>query len=317
MEKDTLISVVVPFLNETKVIDLFFDRLTTEIRKLGMRYEIICVDNGSRDDTLLKLLAWREKDSAIKVITFSRYFGKEAALSAGLDYTQGDAVVMMDPDLQDPPEMLAEFVAKWREGFEVVYATRRSSGIETPFRRAANAMFYRMFNYICEIPIPRFTGDFRLIDRRIVEVLRGMRERSRFLRALSTWVGFRSTAIFFDRPPRPVGESKSNSLFLWGYALDAIMSSTTRPLRIWTYVGFFISSMSMLAALALAIRTMVFGRDVPGFASLMVTLLFLGGIQLISIGVVAEYVGRIYREVQNRPIYIVNKAFGLDPHKPG
>jgi glycosyltransferase involved in cell wall biosynthesis len=316
MEQDKLISIVVPFLNETRVIDMFFDRLMPDVRKLGMRYEIICVDNGSMDDTLPKLLAWRDKDSSIKVITFSRYFGKEAAMSAGLDYATGDAVVMMDPDLQDPPELLAEFVAKWREGFEVVYATRRSSGIDSRLRRAANAMFYRMFNFICEIHIPRDTGDFRLMDRRIVEILRGMRERSRFLRALSTWVGFKSTAVYFDRPPRPTGKSKSNSLFLWGYALDAIMSSTTRPLRIWTYTGFCISSLALLAALGLVVRTLVYGKEVPGHASVMVSVLFLGGFQLISIGVVAEYVGRIYREVQNRPLYIANKVFGLDLRGP-
>lgn len=306
---------VVPFLNETKVIDMFFDRLMPEVRKLGMNYEIVCIDNGSRDDTLFKLLAWREKDPLIKVITFSRYFGKEAALSAGLDHADGDAVVMMDPDLQDPPELLAPLIAKWREGFEVVYATRRKSGIETPFRRIATAMFYRVFNFVSEVPIPGSTGDFRLIDRRIVEILRGMKERSRFFRALSTWVGFRSTAIYFDRPARPTGKSKSNSLFLWGYALDAIMSSTTRPLRIWTYIGFSISTLAIFAAVSLAIRALMFGRDVPGYASLMITVLFLGGIQLISIGVVAEYVGRIFREVQGRPLYITNKAYGLSRTK--
>jgi glycosyltransferase involved in cell wall biosynthesis len=316
MQEDKLISVVVPLLNETKVLDMFFGRLLPALRKLGMRYEVVCVDNGSRDDTLLKLLTWREKDTSVKVIALSRYFGKEAALSAGLDRTSGDAVVMMDPDLQDPPELLAEFLAKWREGFEIVYATRRSSGIETWFRRAANAMFYRMFNFVCEIPIPRFTGDFRLIDRRVVEIVRGMRERARFLRALTTWVGFRSTPVFFDRPPRPIGESKSNSLFLWRYGLDAIMSSTTRPLRIWTYVGFGISTLALLAGMVLCVRTLLFGRDVPGFASMMTTVLFLGGIQLISIGVVAEYVGRIYREVQDRPLYIVDKVFGLEDGKP-
>lgn len=311
MKPDPFISVVVPFLNETKVVDMFFEQLLPELRKLGVRHEIVCVDNGSRDDTLLKLLSWREKDLVVKIIALSRYFGKEAALSAGLDHALGDAVILMDPDLQDPPELIKEFLAKWREGFEIVYATRRRSGIETPIRRIANAWFYRLFNLVSEVPIPRHTGDFRLIDRRIVEIVCGMRERFRFLRALTTWVGFRSAAVYFDRPPRPTGESKSTSLFLWRYALDAILSSTTRPLRVWTYVGLLISGFALFAAVVLVLRTLVFGRDVHGFASLMVTILFLGGVQLISIGAVAEYVGRIYREVQDRPLYIADKAFGL------
>lgn len=307
-----LLSVIVPFLNESSVIDMLFDHLLRELRKLGMPYEIICVNNGSRDDSLGRLLAWREGNPEIKVISLSRYFGKEAALTAGLDHAAGQAVILMDPDLQDPPELIPQFVAKWREGFDVVYATRRSSGIETRVRRAANAMFYRLFNFVSEIPIPPNTGDFRLLDRRIVGILRSMPERARFLRALSTWVGFRSTAILFDRPARPTGESKSTSLFLWGYALEAIMSSTTRPLRVWTYVGFSISSVALLAAVVLIIRTAIFGQDVPGYASTMVAILFFSGFQLISLGVVAEYVGRIYREVQGRPLYVVDRTYGLE-----
>jgi glycosyltransferase involved in cell wall biosynthesis len=307
-----LLSIVVPFLNESSVIDLLFDHLIRELRKLGMPYEIICVDNGSRDDSLGKLLAWRLGNPEIKVISLSRYFGKEAALTAGLDHVAGHAVVLMDPDLQDPPELIHQFVAKWKEGFDVVYATRRSSGIETGVRRVANAMFYRLFNFVSEIPIPPNTGDFRLLDRRIVDILRSLPERARFLRALSTWVGFRSTAVMFDRPARSTGESKSTSLFLWGYALEAIMSSTTRPLRVWTYVGFSISSVALLAALVLILRTAIFGQDVPGYASTMVAILFFSGFQLISLGVVAEYVGRIYREVQGRPLYVVNRMYGLE-----
>ena len=303
---------IVPFLNESSVIDMLFDRLLPDLKKLGMPHEIICVDNGSRDDSLGKLLAWREGHPEVKVISLSRYFGKEAALTAGLDHAAGQAVIFMDPDLQDPPELIPQFVAKWRAGFDVVYATRRSSGIETRVRRLANAMFYRIFNFVSEIPIPPNTGDFRLIDRRIVDILRSMPERARFLRALSTWVGFRSTAVTFDRPARPTGESKSTSLFLWGYALEAIMSSTTRPLRVWTYLGFSISSAALLSALVLVLRTVIFGKDVPGYASTMVAILFLSGFQLISLGVVAEYVGRIYREVQGRPLYIVERTYGLE-----
>jgi glycosyltransferase involved in cell wall biosynthesis len=308
----TLLSVIVPFLNESSVIDMLFKHLLPELKALEMPYEIICVDNGSKDDSLGRLLAWRAGNPEIKVISLSRYFGKEAALTAGLDHATGQAVILMDPDLQDPPELIPQFVTKWKEGFDVVYATRRSSGIETKVRRMANAMFYRFFNFVSEIPIPPNTGDFRLLDRRIVDILRSMPERARFLRALSTWVGFRSTAVLFDRPARPTGESKSTSLFLWGYALEAIMSSTTRPLRVWTYLGFAISSLALLTAAFLVLRTVIFGQDVPGYASTMVAILFFSGFQLISIGVVAEYVGRIYREVQGRPLYVVDRIYGLE-----
>jgi glycosyltransferase involved in cell wall biosynthesis len=312
-DRDTLLSVVVPCLNESSVIDMLFEHLLPELEKLGTRHEIICVDNGSTDDSLGRLLAWRSGHPEIKVISLSRYFGKEAALTAGIDHAAGDAVVLMDPDLQDPPELLPGLVEKWREGFDVVYATRRTSGIETRLRRMANAMFYKLFNFVSEVPIPRNTGDFRLLDRRVVDILRSLPERARFLRALSTWVGFRSTPIFFDRPARSTGESKSTSLFLWGYALEAIMSSTTRPLRIWTYVGSFISAAALFSAFVIVLRTAVFGREVPGFASTMVAILLLSGFQLISIGVVAEYVGRIYREVQGRPLYLVDRMYGLEP----
>jgi glycosyltransferase involved in cell wall biosynthesis len=181
----------------------------------------------------------------------------------------------------------------------------------------ANAMFYKLFNFVSEVPIPQNTGDFRLLDRRVVDILRSLPERARFLRALSTWVGFRSTPIFFDRPARSTGESKSTSLFLWGYALEAIMSSTTRPLRVWTYVGLSISAVAMFLALVIVVRTVIFGRDVLGFASTMVAILLLSGFQLISIGVVAEYVGRIYREVQGRPLYLVDRLYGLEQRQPG
>ncbi len=307
-----LFSVIVPFLNESRVLDMFFEHLIPELERLGMPYEVICVNNGSRDDTLPKLLAWRERHPGTKVISLSRYFGKEAALSAGLDRAAGDAVIFMDPDLQDPPELIPEFVAKWRDGFDVVYATRRSSGIETAVRRVANALFYKFFNFVSEMPIPEYTGDFRLLDRRIVEILRGLRERARFLRALSTWVGFRSTAVYFDRPARPTGESKSTSLFLWGYALEAIMSSTTRPLRIWTYFGGAIFGVAVLGLAAVWLPTVIVGGAPPGYASMMLVILFLGAFQLISIGVLAEYVGRIYREVQGRPLYVVDRAYGFD-----
>lgn len=306
------VSVVIPFLNEEPIVDLFFEETLPSVVELGVEYEIICVDNGSTDATLDHLLMWRMRNPEIKLISLSRYFGKEAALTAGLDYASGNAVIFMDPDLQDPPDMLHSFLEHWRSGYDMVYATRRSSGIESPMKSWLNGMFYKVFNFVSEIGIPSRTGDFRLIDAKIVEVMRHTREKSRFLRGLTTWAGFKSKAVMFDRPERRKGKSKSNYLFLWGYALDAILSSTTRPLRIWTYIGFGISLTALLAAVALILRTAFFGKDVIGYASTMVTILFLGGVQLLSIGIVAEYIGRIYREVQNRPLYVIDRAFGLE-----
>lgn len=309
---DPLVSVVVPFLNETAILDMFFEALMPHLRALGTRFEVICVDNGSTDATFDGILRWRAANPEIKALRFSRYFGKEVAMTAGLDHASGDAVIVMDPDLQDPPEMIPEFLAKWREGVDMVVATRRSSGIESPAKTLLNRWFYRIFNFVSECGIPDQTGDFRLIDRRIVEVVRHAREKSRFLRGLTAWAGFTSASILFDRPERRKGKSKSNWIFLWGYALDAILSTTNRPLRIWTYIGTGISVLSLFMAGLLIIRTLVFGKDVVGYASMMVTILFLGGVQLMSIGIVAEYVGRVYREVQNRPLYVIDRSYGLD-----
>lgn len=310
--RDARVSVVIPFLNEEAIIDLFFEETLPRIAELGVDYEVICVNNGSTDTTLDRLLMWRLRSPQIKIINLSRYFGKEAALTAGLDHASGNAVILMDPDLQDPPAMLKAFVEHWADGYDMVYATRRSSGIGSPMKAWLNGMFYKVFNFVCEMGIPSRTGDFRLIDKKILEVLEHTREKSRFLRGLTTWAGFKSKGIIFDRPERRKGKSKSNYFFLWGYALDAILSSTTRPLRIWTYIGCGISFLALLAAGVLVVRTVVFGKDVIGYASTMVTILFLGGFQLMSIGIVAEYVGRIYREVQNRPLYVIDKAIGLE-----
>ncbi len=310
-DRSKRLSIIIPFFNEEPIIDLFFEETMPRVCELGMPFEMICIDNGSSDATLDRLLKWRMRHPEIKVLQFSRYFGKEAALTAGLDYSTGSAVILMDPDLQDPPEMLRTFVDHWIDGCDMVYATRRVSGIESSFKSWLNNMFYKVFNFVCETGIPSRTGDFRLIDAKIADVVRHTREKSRFLRGLTTWAGFKSQGVLFDRPARRKGKSKSNLLFLWGYALDAILSSTTRPLRIWTYIGFAISGTALLAAIVLIVRTLVFGKDVIGYASTMIAILFLGGFQLVSIGVVAEYIGRIYREVQNRPLYIVDRAFGM------
>lgn len=223
------VSIVIPFLNEEPILDLFFEETLPKVREMGTAYEIICVNNGSTDSTLDRLLMWRLSNPEIKVISLSRYFGKEAALTAGLDHASGHAVVFMDPDLQDPPEILRLFVDHWLAGWDMVYATRRSSGIESPVKSWLNGMFYNVFNFVCETGIPSRTGDFRLIDAKIVEVLRYTREKSRFLRGLTTWAGFKSKGIVFDRPSRRKGASKSNYLFLW--AMPSTPFCPRQPVR--------------------------------------------------------------------------------------
>lgn len=307
MDSNALVelSVVAPMYNEAENLTYFFERVTKVLQKLNLSYEIVCVNDGSRDATLAGLLAQREKNPAIKVVDLSRNFGKDIALTAGIDHATGAAVIPIDSDLQDPPELIEELVKKWREGFEVVYATRRSRQGESMFKRATAVLFYKLFDRLTDVKMPRNTGDFRLIDRKAVEALKRLPERNRFLKGLFAWVGFRQTAVLYDREPRHAGTTKWNYWRLWNFALDGITGFSSIPLRVWTYVGMLISSCAFLYALFLIIRTFVHGKDWPGYASTMVAILFLGGIQLITLGVLGEYLARIYNEVKGRPLYLV------------
>lgn len=307
------LSVVVPLHNEEPNVDHLFERIETVLDHLQLPYEIVCVNDGSRDQTLERLIFHHTRNPAIKVVNLSRNFGKEVALTAGIDYAQGQAVIPIDADLQDPPELIADMIQLWREGYDVVCATRRSRHGESWLKRFTANAFYRVIGRISPVPIPRDTGDFRLLDRRVVEVLKQMPERTRFMKGLFAWVGFRQTAIAYDRPQRYKGKTSWNYWRLWNFAVDGITSFSLAPLKVWSYIGIILSFLAFLYATFLVIRTLVSGVDVPGYASLMVAILFLGGVQLISLGILGEYLGRVYEEVKGRPLYLVRDVYGFHP----
>lgn len=307
-----LLSILIPMKNEAECLDVLFSRLAECLAPVSEDYEIICVDDGSTDDTYAALQAHHAKDARIKAIRLSRNFGKESALCAALDHAQGDAVIPIDADLQDPPELIADMVAEWREGYKVVLACRRSRREDGLFKRQTAGWFYRVLNWTSRVHIPENTGDFRLMDRQVVEAIKTLPERTRFSKGLFAWVGFDTTTLYFDRPQRSAGTTKWNLRRLWGYALDGIFAFSSLPLRVWTYIGAVIALVSFTYAGFIILRTLFFGTDVPGYASLLVAVLFMGGIQLVSLGIIGEYVGRIYREVKHRPIYIASEMLGVD-----
>ncbi len=310
-ESKVELSVVVPMYNEESNIDLFFERLQASINKLTQQYEIICVNDGSTDNTMDRLIHYHKIDSRIKIINFSRNFGKETALTAGLRYSRGEAVIPIDADLQDPPEMIESLVAKWREGYDVVYAVRTKRHGESWSKRFTAYMFYKIINLFSETPIPKNTGDFRLMDRRVVEVLNQIPERTRFMKGLFAWVGFKQVGLAYERQPRHLGETTWNLWKLWNFALDGITLFSTAGLKFWSYVGITISLLAFLYAIFLIFYTFFLGKDVPGYASIMVSVLFLGGLQLISLGILGEYLGRVYAEVKHRPLFIVSEQYGF------
>jgi glycosyltransferase involved in cell wall biosynthesis len=312
---DVELSVVVPLYNEELNIDYLFERLVTVLSRLNMKYEIICVNDGSKDNTLERLIEYHHQNPEIKVVNLSRNYGKEIALSAGLDYANGNAVVPIDADLQDPPELIAELVEKWREGYDVVYATRRSREGESWVKRFTANVFYRTLDSISSVPIPRDTGDFRLLDRRVVDALKQMPERNRFMKGLFAWVGFKQTSVLYDRPSRYKGETTWNYWQLWNLAIDGFTSFSFIPLKVWSYIGLLVAMPSFFYATFLVIRTLIFGVDFPGYASIMVAILFLGGVQLVSLGIIGEYIGRVYEEVKRRPLYLVRESYGFDSNQ--
>ncbi len=313
MKLDSIeISVIIPLYNESENIEYLFTRLNSVLNELKTSYEIICINDGSQDDTLEKLIDYNQKNAAIKVINLSRNFGKEIALTAGIDYASGAAIVPIDADLQDPPELIIKLIDKWREGYDVVYATRRSRRGETWLKRATAKAFYQTIGKMSPVPIPSNTGDFRLLDRRVVEAVKKLPERTRFMKGLFAWVGYKQTSVLFDREPRHSGNSNWSYWQLWNFALDGIISFSFLPLKVWSYIGVTISLVSLFYALFLVVRTLIFGVDVPGYASLMVAILFLGGVQLITLGVLGEYLGRVYEEVKGRPLYFIREKYGFD-----
>ena len=306
MDSTSKLSLVCPVRNEEASIGPFLARLVPVMEGiLSVDYEVVFVNDGSTDRTLERLLQAQDRNPAIRVVDLSRSFGKEAALTAGIDASRGDAVIPIDVDLQDPPEIIPEMVARWKEGYEVVVARRTDRSTDTWAKRVTARMFYRLHNRIADESIPEDVGDFRLLARPVVRALQSLPERRRFMKGLFAWVGFRTVAVEYIREPRQIGKSKFNGWQLWNLALEAMTSFSTVPLRIWTYLGLIISAASLSYAAFILLRTLIHGVDVPGYASLLVSVLFLGGVQLIGMGALGEYVGRIYQEAKQRPVYIV------------
>lgn len=305
-----LLSLVVPFYNEEEMIGAFFSAVIPVLEAIdGTQFEIVCVNDGSRDDTLRMLIARSNEDSRIRVIDLSRNFGKEAALSAGLDEARGAIVIPFDADLQDPPRIIPVLVEKWREGHDVVVAKRVSRLTDSFLKRQTAAVFYRIHNAMCDTKIPENVGDFRLITREVVDALKQLPETRRFMKGLFAWVGYRTAVVEYVREPRLAGRSKFSGWKLWNFALEGFTSFSTLPLRVWTYVGSFVALGAILYASFLIVRTLIQGVAVPGYASLISAVLLLGGVQLIGIGVLGEYIGRIYYESKNRPVYLIRRRY--------
>lgn len=311
METNPRLSIVVPMYNEGSNIEVFYNRITSVLNTIGDTYEIVCVNDGSKDDTLLRLFKLHQQDSRVKVIDLSRNFGKEIAMTAGLDYATGDAVIPIDADLQDPPELIPKLIEKWEEGYDVVYATRIEREGETAMKKFTAHLFYRLIKKLTPIDIPADTGDFRLMSRQVVNELKRLREHHRFMKGLFSWVGFQQTSVPYHREPRHAGKSSFNYWKLWNFAVEGITSFTFLPLQLSSYLGFVVASLSIIYAIYLTVRTLMFGNPVPGYTSLMVAILFFGGVQLMSLGVIGEYIGRIYNETKRRPLYVTREVIGI------
>ena len=302
--------VVVPCFNEEAVIGAFHARLMAALDALPVSAQVLYVDDGSRDRTAAAIAALCAADPRVGALRLSRNFGKELALTCGLDHAEADAVVVIDADLQDPPELIATLWARFREGHDVVYAVRRSRAGESWFKRATASAFYRVIGRLSDTPVPADTGDFRLLSRRAVLALRGLRERHRFMKGLFGWVGYAQVAVPYDRAPRAAGSSKWNWWRLWNFAIEGITSFSVAPLRVATYVGLLSAVLAFAYGAWIVAKTLLWGDPVAGYPSLMAVILFLGGIQLMALGLIGEYLGRLYLESKRRPLYLVEAALG-------
>ncbi|TGN94380.1 MULTISPECIES: glycosyltransferase family 2 protein [unclassified Burkholderia] len=305
-----LVSLVVPFYNEGEAVERFFDVVIPLMASLdAIRFEIVCVNDGSRDDTLDRLIRASLNDRRVRVIDLTRNFGKEAALTAGLDEAAGDAVIPLDADLQDPPSLIPVMLEHWRDGAEVVAAKRSNRACDSFAKRTAAAIYYRVHNVLSDVKLPENVGDFRLMDRKVVNALRSLPERHRFMKGLFAWVGYRTVIVEYQRDARSAGHSKFSGWKLWNFAIEGITSFSTVPLRSWTYIGLGIAALAFLYGAFIVGRTLLFGNPVHGYASLLSVVLFIGGIELIGIGVVGEYIGRIYDESKQRPVYLIRRRY--------
>ncbi|MGE3302403.1 MAG: glycosyltransferase family 2 protein [Hyphomonadaceae bacterium] len=303
------LSIVIPVFNEQDSIEALFKRLTPVIDELHPECEVICVDDGSSDGTIDRLLAVQAKDPRVQIMALSRNFGKEAALTAGLDQASGDAVLFMDADLQHPPELIPEFLGKLSEGWDVAYGVRVSRKEESPLRATFSRVFYALMARTSESPLPRDAGDFRILSRRVADALRQLQERQRFMKGLFAWVGFKQAAIPYVVEPRRHGKSSWSMLRLAGYAWSGLISFTSLPLRIWSMLGLFVALASGAYASWIVADTLINGADLPGYPTIVTAIFFLGGVQLLSIGILGEYVARIFTETKQRPVYLVGNLF--------
>ena len=318
-----VLSVIVPIFNEEEVIPELYRRMVDVLGSIGEPWELVCVNDGSRDSSLALLTALRARDGRVRIIDFSRNFGHQIAITAGMDYAEGDAVVIIDADLQDPPELIGEMFAKWREGYEVVYAVRADRRGESRFKLWTASAFYKLLHRITDVGIPLNTGDFRLMDRQVVLTMRRLRENHRFMRGLSSWVGFRQVGVEYQRAERFAGDTKYPLNKMIRLTLDAITSFSYIPLRLSTYFGFFLALLSLLGIVVTMVLRLSGNNAFYGQATTLVAVLFLGGIQLIFLGIIGEYLARIYDDVKARPLYIVSRAYGFaedrdtPPHPAG
>lgn len=311
-----LISILIPAYNEEKALSHLFTRLTALAnQQKNYDFEFLFINDGSKDSTLEIIKDYAETDSRVSYINLSRNFGKEIGMIAGLDHVQGDATVIIDADLQDPPELIPKMLKYWEDGYDDVYAKRETRDGETWLKKSTSKMYYKSLQKVTHIPIQEDTGDFRLLDRRVVEALKQFRESQRNTKAMFSWVGFNKKEILYNRDPRVAGETHWNYLKLVNLAVDGITSFTTAPLRISTFVGAGVSVLAFLYLLYLVLRTVIFGIDLAGYPSMMAVILFLGGIQLLSLGIIGEYVGRIFNETKQRPLYLVEEYHNGKPAK--
>ena len=304
-----LISIICPCYNESKTVGLFIDSINKTMKNADADYEIIFINDGSTDDTLNCLTQLKQLHPTIRIIDLSRNFGKEVALTAGLDHAKGDALIPIDVDLQDPPELILEMLNKWQEGYDVVLAKRVDRSADSIAKRKTADWFYQLHNKISHIKIPQNVGDFRLIDRKVADALKQLPERQRFMKGLFAWVGFNTTEIEYTRPERIAGDTKFNTLKLLNLAVEGITSFSNAPLRIWSFLGILLSSFSFLYGLFIILRTLFFGIDTPGYASLLTVILFFSGIQMLGLGVLGEYIGKIHTETKLRPLYIIKEEY--------
>jgi glycosyltransferase involved in cell wall biosynthesis len=306
------LGVVVPAYNESAGLREFHARLAAVFDKLDMGCTVLYVDDGSRDDTWAVMESLRAGDTRVATLKLSRNFGKELAMTAGLDVVDSDAVVVIDADLQDPPELIPQFVAAWREGCDVVYGTRATRAGESGVKKFTSAAFYRVMERLSHTPVPRDTGDFRLMSRRALDALKQVRERQRFMKGLFSWVGYRQQAIVYERDPRFAGSSKFNYWRLWNFAIEGITSFSTAPLRLATYIGLLTAFAAFVFGVFVFVKAVFYGDVVRGYPTLLLVILFLGGVQLMALGMIGEYLGRLYMEAKQRPLYLIDEH-----HKAG